>query len=209
MNNEINVKLILANNIKKIMKEKQVTRQQLATDLDVKYSTLCEWLKGTKLPRSEKLDALSEYFDITIAELMAPDRLESMLKAPIIVELKPDISINDALKHNYGYRLTTDENCFTFKLFDEVGEKFSLARPGDTMLFQIRDFSNIDLLEDGKSYFIRRKGKYGEIARLVKTNNLILLVPYFNKEHDYEPIVYTEDCDIEIIAVALELITPV
>ena len=64
--NDTNTKLRVAKNIKQLMANKKINRKQLAEDLDVKYSTLCEWLKGNKMPRPEKLDLLAKYFNTSV-----------------------------------------------------------------------------------------------------------------------------------------------
>ena len=64
--NDTNTKLRVAKNIKHLMANKKINRKQLAEDLDVKYSTLCEWLKGNKMPRPEKLDLLAKYFNTSV-----------------------------------------------------------------------------------------------------------------------------------------------
>ena len=48
-------KICFATNLKKIMEAKKISRKKLSDDLNIKYSTLCEWLKGTMMPRTDKM----------------------------------------------------------------------------------------------------------------------------------------------------------
>ena len=77
--------------IKKLMKKKNISRKQLSQDLNIKYTTICEWIKGTMMPRSEALSSLAEYFGITISELLADEETtSSFIKAPLLVVLNEE-----------------------------------------------------------------------------------------------------------------------
>lgn len=81
----------LAKNLQKFMDKKSVTRYQLADELDLKYSTLSEWLQGRKYPRIDKLDLLANYFNITISEL-----IEDSIKPPKVIETPKTLkAVND------------------------------------------------------------------------------------------------------------------
>jgi transcriptional regulator with XRE-family HTH domain len=56
------------------MKEKGITRQALCKELDIKYTTLCDWVNGRSVPRTGQLDALSKYFDIETGEFFIETR---------------------------------------------------------------------------------------------------------------------------------------
>ena len=50
------------------MEEQNISRQKLCKDLDVKYTTLCDWVKGTSSPKPECLEKLAGYFGIEIGD---------------------------------------------------------------------------------------------------------------------------------------------
>ena len=69
MNTEEN-KQIMAQNIQRYMERKGVTRQQLCDDLDIKYTTLRDWLKGITYPRIGKVEAMANYFGCEKSDLI-------------------------------------------------------------------------------------------------------------------------------------------
>ncbi|MBE6147776.1 MAG: helix-turn-helix transcriptional regulator [Firmicutes bacterium] len=69
----MNDKEILAKNLKDIMKLKGKKRKDISDALNIKYSTLCEWLKATNYPRIEALRALADYLGVTIYDLIGND----------------------------------------------------------------------------------------------------------------------------------------
>ena len=67
-------KKILAQNILHYMDRKGVTNQQLCADLNFKYSTFVEWIKGRAYPRIGSVEALANYFGCEKSDLIE-DRL--------------------------------------------------------------------------------------------------------------------------------------
>jgi transcriptional regulator with XRE-family HTH domain len=69
MNSEIN-KQIMAKNIKRYMDQRGITRYQLCDALDIKYTTLRDWLKGITYPRIGKVEAMANYFGCEKTDLI-------------------------------------------------------------------------------------------------------------------------------------------
>lgn len=67
-------KQILARNIQYYMDLKGVTKQQLCSDLDFKYTTFMEWFKGRAYPRIGAVETLAHYFGCEKSDLIE-DRL--------------------------------------------------------------------------------------------------------------------------------------
>ena len=65
-------KIIFARNLERLLKEKNLSRQDFAQALDFKYSTVSEWMQGNKYPRMDKLGAICKYFNIGIKDLTEP-----------------------------------------------------------------------------------------------------------------------------------------
>jgi transcriptional regulator with XRE-family HTH domain len=63
-------KKILAENILYYMDLKGVTKQQLCTSLDIKYSTFVEWIKGRAYPRIGAVEKLANYFGCEKSDLI-------------------------------------------------------------------------------------------------------------------------------------------
>ena len=66
MQPQIDLKPIIASNLAFLMKEHGISRKELCTALDLKYTTLCDWLNARSYPRIEALLIVSDYFNIEI-----------------------------------------------------------------------------------------------------------------------------------------------
>ncbi len=63
-------KEIFANNLSFYMEQKRVDRNTLCADLDLKYTTVRDWLKGITYPRIGKIELLANYFNINKSDLI-------------------------------------------------------------------------------------------------------------------------------------------
>ena len=71
----MNDREILAKNLKEIMKLKGIKRKDLSDQLNIKYSTLSEWLKATRYPRIETLRLVADYLEVSIYDLMSNEEM--------------------------------------------------------------------------------------------------------------------------------------
>ena len=69
MNDSANKK-IFALNLQRLMQIKGIDRRRLCDDLKFKYSTVSEWLSGSKYPRIDKIEALADYFGVSKSVLI-------------------------------------------------------------------------------------------------------------------------------------------
>lgn len=67
-------KNILSENLKKQLQKNKKKQSKLCIDLDIKPTTLSDWINGKTYPRIDSLEKLSHYFGITISELIEPER---------------------------------------------------------------------------------------------------------------------------------------
>jgi len=63
-------KKIFANNLSFYREKKGVDRNRLCADLDLKYTTVRDWLKGITYPRIGKIELLANYFNINKSDLI-------------------------------------------------------------------------------------------------------------------------------------------
>ncbi len=61
---------IFSKNLKYYMDKKGVDRNQLCSDLDLKYTTVRDWIKGITYPRIDKIELLANYFGINKSDLI-------------------------------------------------------------------------------------------------------------------------------------------
>ena len=63
-------KQIMARNIQRYMDQRGISRQQLCDALDIKYTTLRDWIKGITYPRIGKVEAMANYFGCEKSDLI-------------------------------------------------------------------------------------------------------------------------------------------
>lgn len=61
---------IFAKNLEYYMILNNKTRNEIASDLDIPYTTLTSWLKGQFYPRIDKIEQLANYFEIQKSDLV-------------------------------------------------------------------------------------------------------------------------------------------
>lgn len=69
-------KQILAQNILYYMDLKGVTKQQVCADLDLRYTTFVEWIKGRAYPRIGAVEKLANYFGCEKSALIEDRKLK-------------------------------------------------------------------------------------------------------------------------------------
>lgn len=72
--NNSRVKLVFSQNITLLMKEKNKSRREVCSDLNLKYTTLCDWVNGRTIPHEDQLERIGRYFDIEISEFFIEHR---------------------------------------------------------------------------------------------------------------------------------------
>ena len=70
-------KQIMARNIQRYMDQRDISRQQLCDALDIKYTTLRDWLKGITYPRIGKVEAMANYFGCEKSDLIEDKKEKS------------------------------------------------------------------------------------------------------------------------------------
>lgn len=65
-----NIKQIIANNLELLMKVYGKTRKQVCADLDISYTTFCDWINARSYPRMEALECLGRYFRISVRNIL-------------------------------------------------------------------------------------------------------------------------------------------
>ncbi|HEM5625956.1 TPA: LexA family transcriptional regulator [Streptococcus suis] len=63
-------KEVMSNNLKYYMDKKGVDRNQLCSDLDLKYMTVSDWINAKTYPRIDKIELLANYFGINKSDLI-------------------------------------------------------------------------------------------------------------------------------------------
>lgn len=113
-------KEIFARNLVYYMEKKGIDRNQLCSDLNLKYSTVRDWIKGITYPRIGKVELLANYFEIQKSDLIE-DKTNSSIgenKDSATQEIPSSVSKlntelnteNHAQWVNYGNELLEEQN---------------------------------------------------------------------------------------------------
>lgn len=61
---------VMGKNIKRLLDEKGITRQELSDKLDIRYSTLTDWINGNTYPRIDSIERLANFFGVNKSDLV-------------------------------------------------------------------------------------------------------------------------------------------
>ncbi|MCR5619981.1 MAG: helix-turn-helix transcriptional regulator [Lachnospiraceae bacterium] len=114
---EIDIRSIVARNINRLLNETKRTRQEVCNDLNIKYTTFCDWLNGNSSPKLESLEAISRYFGIAIGDLFVdlddPGDIGARLSAYTsravaldmsVLDYLTDEQVNELLKKGFSFK---------------------------------------------------------------------------------------------------------
>ena len=210
---EINTKNQFSKNLAFFMKLKGVDRNTLSKDLNIKYTTICEWLKGNTMPRADKMDLVAKYFNIDSSDLVKkPDDLVDNYFCPIIDYVPKDMTIDEAQKThiiNATAMLKKNQNQFLIEIVKNFnGGDEPLFYPGNILIFD----KNVDKINEDDILYIKRTDHHGEIVINMPDNkSFIFLVVYSNDEAVNKQVTlkYTTDSkDIEILGKLVGVFNP-
>lgn len=68
-------KEIFSINLKRLMEQKGVSRQDLSKVLGVSYFTISDWVNGKKYPRMDKIEMLADFFGVLKSDLIEDKRV--------------------------------------------------------------------------------------------------------------------------------------
>ena len=115
-------KEIFANNLNFYMEKKGVDRNTLCADLNLKYTTVRDWLKGITYPRIGKIELLANYFNINKSDLIENKATTT----------QPSDSLLDAIT-NTAMQLNTENKKTVLRTSEELLEtQMSKADTEDT-----------------------------------------------------------------------------
>lgn len=65
-----NVKKEFSKNLNDLLYKNDMSRRDLASKLDVPYSTICNWCNGVTYPRMDKVELMARLFDVPKSRLV-------------------------------------------------------------------------------------------------------------------------------------------
>lgn len=197
----------LANNIKYYRKLNKLTQADLASKLDVAPTAISAWEVGRNKPLMDKIEMMSELFDIRKSDLLGDELLPSNL---IMVDRASVVRVPILGTIKCGQPILAEENITGYReeLSDRLpsGNLFYLRSQGDSML---------PTIPEGSLVLIREQPtvEYGEVAavlvngdteatlkRVKKQGDIVMLIA---DNPDYPPYVITKDNPARIIGKAV------
>ena len=192
-------KQVLANNLNNLMNTKGVDRNDLCKALNLKYSTVSEWLSANKYPRIDKIELLANYFGVQKSALIEENTEQQTLftqfdnLSPIQTQ-----RIHMLGEIACGEPIWCDEDRESYiEAGTNIRADFCLKAKGDSMI-------NARIC-DGDIVFIKQQPmvENGDIAAVIIDNEATLKRVYFDKENGklvlqaenpkYSPLVYIGD----------------
>lgn len=131
-------KEIFSKNLKELMNYRQLNVSELATKLNLPYSTVNDWVNGVSYPRADKLNRLAEALGVTKRDLIDPsskdnDKDVKGKKIPVLGKIPAGIPI-EAIEDILDYEeipkewLTGDKDFFALKLKGDSMTPLYLSR---------------------------------------------------------------------------------
>lgn len=193
----MNSRDIFINNLKAIMKERKVSRRQLAEGLNIPYTTLTDWCTGRIFPRVEKINLIADYFNIKKSDLIEE-----------ITDEDDDALYDDVVKVDVFSKLFLDSVwCLkneSFKIDEELippewiknhQSYFGLIMNDNSMdpefhkddCLIIRECKKMD--KDGFYCVLEKDSDYAKIRKLIHINGGIMVMP-LNISDNIQPKTY-------------------
>ncbi len=193
----MNSRDIFINNLKAIMKERKISRRQLAEGLNVPYTTLTDWCTGRIFPRVEKINLIADYFNIKKSDLIEE-----------ITEEDDDALYDDIVKVDVFSKVFLDSVwCLknqSFKVDEELippewiknhQSYFGLIMNDNSMDTEfhkddcliIKECKKMD--KDGFYCVLEKDSDYAKIRKLIHINDGIMVMP-LNMDDNTQPKTY-------------------
>lgn len=200
-------RVIVADNIKRLLHKKGVTQTKMADDLEFKETTVSGWMAAKTYPRIDKIQKMADYFGVSRSEITEP-------YSDVLIKVGGIVRIPVLGKIACGEPITAVENVSEYKerpVNDlPSGELFYLKAEGNSME---------PVIPDGAQVLIRQQqhAENGEIVAAMsedlevtlkyfrQTDGTIMLVP---ENNEYENILVTEEKPYRILGIALEIWNP-
>lgn len=193
----MNSRDVFINNLKAIMKERKVSRKQLAEGLNIPYTTLTDWCTGRIFPRVEKINLIADYFNIKKSDLIEE-----------ITDEDDDALYDDVVKVDVFSKLFLDSVwCLkneSFKIDEELippewiknhQSYFGIIMNDNSMdpefhkddCLIIRECKKMD--KDGFYCVLEKDSDYAKIRKLIHINDGIMVMP-LNMSDNIQPKTY-------------------
>lgn len=203
-------KQIMARNIRRFMAINNVDRMKLSKDLNIKYTTLSDWINEKTYPRIDKIELMANYFKVSKADLIEESTIPSNI-IPATPENMVAIPIIGTIA--CGDPILADENIigYRYHLKDTLpkGETFYLKAKGDSMEPKIPNGADVlirhqDTVEDGEIAAVLVNGDTEVTLKRVRyQGDSVMLVA---ENSNYPPYIINKENPARIVGKAVEFV---
>lgn len=200
-------KKIMSENIKYYMEKRGIDRNKLVDDLNIKYTTISDWINGKTYPRIDKIDKLANYFNIEKSDLVENRALNII---PVIKTVKIPVLGEIAC----GDPILAEENIDEY--IDEPvnylpsGKCFYLRAKGNSMKPTIPSGSKVlirvqnDVEDDEIAAVLLIDTNEATLKRIKRSNGVMFLMP---DNTEFSPIIVDKDNPARILGKAVKVVT--
>lgn len=202
---------ILSENLERLIDSRAIDQKVLAEKIGVSETTISNWVRGTKYPRIDKIQALADYFNIMHSDLVTdsnqsdkPSNLIPATPFTVRIPILGSISCGDPLlaeENIKGYRNESPDQLPKGELFylEANGNSMEPAIPNGSLVL-IREQPEV---ENGQIAAVLVNGdEDATLKRVRHQNGNMILYP---ENNDYDPIFVAEGNPVRIIGLAVEV----
>ncbi|ELS0476272.1 helix-turn-helix domain-containing protein [Enterococcus faecalis] len=196
---------ILAKNLESLLRLKGKSQADVIRETGIPEATVRSWFNGEKYPRIDKIQLLSDYFNVPRSRITEEQddklsRISSLVKIPILGTI------------TCGQPILAEENLEGYR--EEIGDLlptgqlFYLKTKGDSMLPTIPENSYVlirkqEHVEDGEIAAVRVNGDEEATLKRIKHQGDITMLVADNT--NYPPYIITKENPATIIGKAIKV----
>lgn len=199
-------KKIMSNNIKKFMERRGIDRNKLVDDLDLKYTTVSDWINGKTYPRIDKIEMLANYFGIEKADLVerTPENIIPITKT-IKIPLLGEIACGDPILAEENIEEYIDEPVN----YLPSGTCFYLRAKGNSMRPTIPNGAKVlirqqpDIEDNEIAAVLMTDSNEATLKRIKRADGTMFLMP---DNPEYSPILVNKDNPARILGKVIRMV---
>ncbi|MGO3650931.1 LexA family protein [Vagococcus sp.] len=199
---------VFSERLTQLMKQNDVSDNQLAEHFDVSRTTVSRWRSGERSPKMNMITPIAEYFNISPTEFVETNLLSNnqftTVKNIVSIPVLGDIACGEPIlaeENILGYRDRSSTNLPT-------GDVFYLKAKGNSMDPKIPDGSFVLIreqpdVENGEIAAVLVNGDTeATLKRVRKVQDSLILEPL---NPDYNPYIVNENNPARILGKAIEV----
>ena len=194
---------VFSANLQRLMENMAIDRYKLSDDLDIKYSTLGNWIQEKAFPRIDALEDIATYFNVEVIDLLtdSEDRQPKAVRINVYGAIPAGVPL-EAIEFIDGFEEIPREWTLGNK------EYIALRVQGDSMFPEYLEGDVVIVLlcsdfDNGDDCVVFIDGYDATLKRCYRTDKGIQLKPL---NQAYPPKTYGEGDDpIEILGIVKEI----